>query len=53
MKQNRTNFTLRIDKELHKELKIYCLEKNIAMLELVQELIEKDIYKGDELICQK
>ena len=53
MKDTKRNFTLRLEKDLHKTLKIFCLERNVTMLEYVQELIEKDLYKGDENYVQR
>lgn len=35
------SFPIRLSEDLHKELKIYCVEKGISMQEFILDAIEK------------
>ena len=50
---NHISFSMRIDKELHKEFKLYCIDNNTKMgeeiLNMIKERIKiKDKIKGKE-----
>lgn len=45
---NRSNLVVRIDKELHQQIKIICATKNIQIRDYIIDLIEKDIEKRNE-----
>ena len=47
MEQSETKtITMRIDKQLHKDAKIYAVQKDMSFQELVSELIRKEIYNN-------
>ena len=41
--KNRETTSIKIDKELWKEAKKYCIDKNITISELIEKLLEKEI----------
>ena len=42
--------TIKIDKELHKELKIYCASNNLNIKSFVETLIKKELNKNGKNI---
>ena len=45
-KENRETTSIKIDPELWKEAKKYCIDKNITISDLLESLLEKEIKKG-------
>ena len=35
--------TLRMDKDIHRKLKVYCAERDILIKTLIRELVEKEM----------
>ena len=44
-KKNRETTSIKIDPELWKEAKKYCIDKNITISDLIKSLLEKEIKK--------
>jgi hypothetical protein len=42
------HLNLPIPDDLHKKLKLHCVEKGIKMTDLVRELIQKHLEKGEK-----
>ena len=44
--QNRETTSIKINRDLWKETKKYCIDKNITISELIEKLLEKEIKKA-------
>lgn len=46
--KNRETTSIKIDKELWKEAKKYCIDKNITLSELIEKLLKQELKKGSK-----
>jgi len=46
--KNRETTSIKINRDLWKEAKKYCIDKNITISELIEKLLEKEINKRNE-----
>lgn len=46
--RNRETTSIKINRDLWKEAKKYCIDKNITISELIEKLLEKEINKRNE-----
>lgn len=45
VKKNRVTTSIKVNPELWKRAKIYCIEKNIELSKLIEDLIKKELGK--------
>ena len=43
MKDNQKTFLLRLPEDLHKELKLFCVEKGISMQDFIMKAIDEQV----------
>jgi antitoxin component of RelBE/YafQ-DinJ toxin-antitoxin module len=46
--KNRETTSIKINRDLWKEAKKYCIDKNITISELIERLLEREINKRNE-----
>lgn len=46
--ENNKNLVVRINDDLHKQLKVYCAEKKISIRDFITNLITNELKKTDE-----
>lgn len=46
--ENRETTSIKINPEVWKETKKYCIDKNITISQLIEELLKKEISKGNK-----
>lgn len=42
------HFTLRLETEIHKDLKVYCASKGVSMQDFIANLVKKELYQKVE-----
>ena len=47
-KENRETTSIKINPEIWKETKKYCIDKNITISQLIEELLKKEIKQGEK-----